>query len=221
MKNTQQQLLFRRHPIQESVMRSPEQELLSFSAPIQEPLMRNDLKHSLNRHHIKPSELSALQRILLTTDGTLTDILEACFLEEMQVVKLSEELVSLTQDIPSMQLNKGTEVISKRILLRGRISRKNFIYAESIIVPERLDEKFRDELLQTKTPLSKFWLEQRTETFKEILDSGKEPANGLSMYFNLEPEENMLFRTYNVFSNRQSIMMITEKFPESYFRQDF
>jgi chorismate-pyruvate lyase len=221
MKNTQQQLLSRRHPIQESVMRSPEQELLSFSAPIQEPLMRNDLKQSLNRHHIKPSELSALQRILLTTDGTLTDILEACFLEEMQVVKLSEELVSLTQDIPSMQLNKGTEVISKKILLRGRISRKNFIYAESIIVPERLDEKFRDELLQTKTPLSKFWLEQRTETFKEILDSGKEPANGLSIYFNLESEENMLFRTYNVFSNRQSIMMITEKFPESYFRQDF
>lgn len=221
MSNAQPQLLSHRYPTQEPVMKIEQEQLLTASHPVQAPIMRNDLEKSLNRHHIRPSELSALQRILLTTDGTLTDILEACFLEEMQVVKLSEELVSLTQDIPSMQVTKGTEVIAKRILLRGRISRKNFLYAESIVVPERLDESFRDEFLRTKTPLSKIWLEQRTETFKEILDSGKEPADGLSIYFNLEPEENMLFRTYSVFSNRKSIMMITEKFPESYFRQDF
>jgi chorismate-pyruvate lyase len=187
----------------------------------QSQVMRTDLQQSLTRSHIDPSTLSTFQRILLTMDGTVTDILAAYLLEEIQVVKLSEELVSITQDILPMQLNKGTEVIARSILLRGKISRKNFIYAESIIVPERLNEKFQEELLKTKTPIGQIWLEQRTETFKEILDSGKEPANGLSNYFNVEPEENMLFRTYAVFSNRKSTMMITEKFPESYFLKRF
>jgi chorismate-pyruvate lyase len=202
---------------QDKVMRAAQQQVLTRIPKEQDQIMRTDLQQSLTRHHINPSELSTFQRLLLTTDGTLTDILEAYMLEEVQVIKLSEELVSITHDILPMKLNKGTEVIARNILLRGRISRKNLVYAESVIVPERLDETYRDELLKTKTPLSQIWLEQRIETFKEILDSGKEPANGLSNYFNIEPEENMLFRTYAVFSNRKSTMMITEKFPESYF----
>jgi chorismate-pyruvate lyase len=183
----------------------------------QDPLMREDLQQSLTRSHIDPSALSTFQRILLTTDGTVTHMLEAYLYEQIQVVKLSEKLVSLSQDIPLMDLAKGTEVIFRRILLRGRISRRNFIYAESIIAPERLDESFRDELLKTKTPIGKLWFEKRIETFKEIVDSGKEPAKVLANYFGIQPEEDMLFRTYLVLSNRKPTMMITEKFPESYF----
>ncbi len=184
-------------------------------------ILRTDLQQSLKRSHIDPSNLSTFQRILLTTDGTVTHMLEAYLFEQIHVIKLSEKLVSLTQDIPVMELKKGTEIIARKILLQGNISRRNFIYAESIIVPERLDEKFRNELLKTRAPIGKIWLEQRVETFKEILDSGKELANDLSNYFAIEPEENVLFRTYNVLHNRKSTMMITEKFPESYFLKDF
>ncbi|NEP34999.1 chorismate pyruvate-lyase family protein, partial [Moorena sp. SIO3B2] len=66
-------------------------------------------------------------------------------------------------------------------------------------------------------PIGKIWREQRFETFKEIVDTGKKPANELADYFQIEPEANLLFRTYCVFSNRQSVMMISEYFPESYF----
>lgn len=184
-------------------------------------LMREDLQQSLTRSHINPATLSTFQRILLTTDGTVTDILEAYLFEQIRVVKLLEELVAIAQDIPALELKQGTDVILRKILLQGKISRRNFIYAESIIVPERLDENFRDELLKTRTPIGKIWLEHKVETFKEILDSGKEPANGLSSHFTIEPREEILFRTYRVISNRKSVMMITEKFPESYFLKDF
>ncbi|TGO03141.1 4-hydroxybenzoate synthetase [Candidatus Thiomargarita nelsonii] len=147
--------------------------------------MRNDLQQSLNRSHIDPSALSTFQRILLTTDGTVTDMLESYFSEQ------------IPQDIPVMHLKKGTEVIDREILLRGRISRKNYIYAESIVVIDRLDEDFRNELLKTKTPIGKLWLEHRIESFKEIVDSGKEPApEKLAHYFRIEPNINLLFRTY-------------------------
>ena len=183
--------------------------------------MREDLQQTLGKSHINPAELSTFQRILLTTDGTLTHILEAYLYEPIQVVKLSEQLTTLTQDLKSMNLSKGTEVIARKILLRGRISRRNFLYAESILVPERLEKKFRDELLKTNTPIGKIWFEHKVETFKEIIDSGQENTNLLSNYFGVETGTDFFFRTYCVYSNSKPTMMITEKFPASFFTKDF
>jgi chorismate-pyruvate lyase len=187
------------------------------ATPIQHPIMRLDLQTSLNRSHIEPANLSTFQRILLTTDGTLTDILEAYSFEQIQVVKLSEQMVLVGHDIPEMELREGTEVIARKVLLQGKISRKNFVYAESIIVPSHLNERFREALLTTRTPIGKLWFEQRVETFKEILDTSKESAEGLSTYFNLDPSDALLSRTYRVITEGKSVMMITEKFPESYY----
>ncbi len=184
-------------------------------------MMRQDLNQSLTRSHINPSKLSTFQRIVLTTDGTLTEILEAYLFEKIRVVKLSEGLVSITQDIPPLEVKQGSEVIERKILLQGKISRKNIIYAESILVTERLDEKFKDELLYSRTPLGRLWLEHKFETFKEIIDTTEETADKLSAHFSIKPEDKILSRTYRVFSQSKPIIMITEKFPASYFLADF
>jgi chorismate-pyruvate lyase len=182
--------------------------------------MRPDLDQSLHRSHIDPAKLSTFERILLTTDGTVTDMLEAYFFEQIQLVKLSEELITLESDLPAMDLSPGSEVVQRKILLQGKISRRNYIYAESILALDRLEDPFRKELLDTKTPIGKIWLEQKVETFKEIIDTGKQPANGLSNYFNIAEDEPVLFRTYCVRSNRKPTMMITEKFPKIYFNKE-
>lgn len=184
-------------------------------------LFRNDLQESLTRNHIAPSALSTFQRILLTTDGTVTDILESYLFEQIRVIKLSEKLVSLDRELPSMDLKSGTEVILRKVLLQGKISRKNVIYAESIVVPDNMEEKFRRALLETKVPIGKIWFEQKVETFKEILDSKKELAGELANYFNVEPSDEMLSRTYRVVTNNKPVMTITEKFPQSYFKTNF
>jgi chorismate-pyruvate lyase len=181
-------------------------------------LLDNGLLHStLAQNHIEPANLSTFQRILLTTDGTVTDILEAYAFEQIRIIKLSEQMFFLDRDITSMDLKQGTEVISRKVLLQGKISRKTFVYAESILVPDRLDEQFRKALLETKTPIGKIWLEQRVETFKEILKTSRESAEGLSSYFGIEPTDKLLSRTYQVISGCKPAMTITEKFPESFF----
>ncbi|MEM8831306.1 MAG: chorismate pyruvate-lyase family protein [Cyanobacteria bacterium P01_G01_bin.19] len=184
-------------------------------------MMRQDLNRSLIRNHINPANLSTLQRIVLTTDGTLTEILEAYLFEKIRIVKLSEGIVSITQDIPPLAVKQGSEVIERKVLLQGKISRKNLIYAESILVTDRLEENFKDELLHSKTPLGRLWLEHKLETFKEIIDTAEETAEKLLPYFPLQPEDKVFSRTYRVFSQRQPIMTITEKFPASYFKADF
>ena len=91
--------------------------------------------------------MSIFQRIILTTDGTLTEILEAYLFEKINLVKLSEGTVLLTNPVKTLDLEVGQEVIERKVLLQGKISRKNWIYAESLIVPDRLEEKYRERLL--------------------------------------------------------------------------
>lgn len=177
------------------------------------------MHQSLIDRQIEPLSLSPFQRIILTTDGTVTEILEAYLLEKIQLVKLSEKLVKITKQIPALDLDIDTQVIERKILLQGKISLNNFIYAESIIVPERLDPKLKSKLVKSQEPMGRLWLEHKLEIFKEIIDSAIETAEDLSDFFNIARKDKMLSRTYRVFSNKKPIIMITEKFPESYFRK--
>ena len=183
--------------------------------------MRKDLQESLKRGYIDPFQLSTFQRIMLTTDGTLTEIMEAYLLEKIQVAKLSQKFITLEKGINPLNLRKGSNVIERKILLQGEVSGTNFVYAESIIVPERFDKKVQEELEKSKKPIGQLWLEYRIETFREIIASGKEPADEVADYFHISRDQLVLFRTYRVFVNKKPIMMITEKFPESFFLNTF
>jgi chorismate-pyruvate lyase len=180
---------------------------------------RPDLEASLKKSHIDPAKLSVFQRIILTTDGTLTEILEAYLSEKITLVKLSETIEPITQDISLLDISCGQEVIERKILLQGKISRNNWVYAESILIPDRLDENLKNELLLSQESMGRLWLEHRLETFKEIVDSAREPAEDLADYFKIERSDKLLSRTYRVFSGRRPIILITEKFPETFFRE--
>lgn len=170
-----------------------------------------------SKHYSETDNLSNFQRILLKADGTVTAILEAYVAEQIQVVKISETLAKIELELPNIELNKTEEVIIRKVLLQGKISHRNFIYANSFILINNLEEGFKNELLNTNKPIGKLWSEQKVETFKEIIDSGKEPANELANYFCIEPEENLISRTYSVSSKGKITMIITEKFPENCF----
>lgn len=163
------------------------------------------------------SALGAFQRVLLQANGTVTAMLEAYLSEPIQVIKLSESLAEMALELPNIQLNDQELVITRKVLLQGKVSHRNFIYADSLILINNLDERFSHQLLHTKTPIGKLWSAQKVETFKEIINSGKEPANELSNYFCIRPDETLVYRTYSVSSQGKITMIITEKFPENSF----
>ncbi len=167
-------------------------------------------------HYTGAPDLSSFQSILLKANGTVTAMLEAYFSEPIRVFKLSEKLDKMELKLPNIKLNQEEQVIAKEVLLQGKMSRRNFIYADSLILINN-DERFSSELLNTKIPIGKLWSAHKVETFKEIIDSGVEPADELSNYFGITPEANLLFRTYSVSSQGKITMIITEKFPENYF----
>ena len=165
----------------------------------------------------KATNLNAFQRILLKANGTVTAMLEAYLSEPIQVVKLSEHLAQMKLELPNLKLDREERVIARKVLLQGKISKCNFIYADSLILLDNLDERFTNSLLNTKIPIGKLWSEHKVETFKEIIDSGMESANELANYFGIEPQSNLISRTYAVYSHAKITMIITEKFPEHNF----
>lgn len=183
-------------------------------------IMRTSRQELLQCSLVDLSTLNSLQRILLTTDGTLTETLEAYFLERIQLVKLSEHMISASSPLPLLNLCLGDEMIERRILLRGEASGNNLVYAESLIAINELDESLRDGLLRSKTPIGRLWLEHKLETFKEIVHMGRETAGDLAPFFDISSDDNLLSRTYRVFSKRKPILMITEKFPEHFAFND-
>lgn len=164
------------------------------------------------------SQLTAIQRILLTSDGTLTDLLECYSLEPIQVIKLTEEPIFITGQSP-LEITPETEATERKILLHGQHSGQNWLYAESVIVNERLQQQFNHGLLNSNKPIGKLWTEYKVETFKESLYYFSESAGELANHFGIAASEVLLCRTYRVFSQRQPIMLITEKFPSCFYQK--
>ena len=172
-----------------------------------------DLLRSLNG--VDTDSLEPLQRVLLTSDGTLTEILEAASLERIQLIKVSQQLTAANTHHPLLSGSK--EPLLERIkLLRGTKSGKNYAYAESFIAIERLAPEFREKLVNSNIPLGRLWLEYRLETFKELRDMRCQSANELCSYFGCAGTSPLLVRAYQVFSATEPIIAITEYFPASY-----
>lgn len=165
------------------------------------------------------ARLRPLQRVLLTTDGTVTNVLEALSGEVVALVKLSQSYDLSPADDPDLRTTDGESLIRRRILLRGRESGRNYVYAESVVMVDRLDPGLCRDLVETDNPIGKLLVQSRIETFREFLSWGFEPAGDIAGHFGLREDDQLISRTYRVFSQRAPIMVITEKFPAGAFRE--
>lgn len=188
---------------------------MSFTTP---NLMRLDLQESLKNSTIELRDLSPFQRVLLTTDGMVTEILEAYTWERVTVSKLLQDQVAADEPIAELNLEPGETLLRRTILLHGTKSHKNYIYAHSLLCVDRLDDKIRDGLLNSAKPIGLLIQENQLETFREVLVCEKHAAAELATHFGVEPESSLISRTYRVFAYGLPIMLITEKFPEGSFR---
>ena len=155
--------------------------------------------------------LSITQKVLLTTDGTVTQLLEIYTGEKIRVQKIGH---ALENGAPSALGVSATEpVLSRRILLRG--ATRPYMYAHSWLVPSRMPLGMQETILQTDTPIGQLWKASRLETFREIVDFRREQDSEVAALFGID--ETLLSRTYLISTGGAPMGLIVEKFPESYF----
>lgn len=158
------------------------------------------------------ARLSPLQRILLITDGTLTEILEAHFLEPIELVKLSQQILIAGADIRPPFAEPGESILERKIKLRGTRSGQVYVYAESLLLADRLEPQFRAELMESEIPLGRLWHKFRLETYKELVSVDCRPCGKLGSRLDCPEDSHVLARTYDVISSGRALMRISEYF---------
>jgi chorismate-pyruvate lyase len=162
------------------------------------------------------SSLDLLQRILLVTDGTLTDTLEAAFLEPIGLRKIALDILTATARVDELEICPGQPLLQRKILLYGETSLRPYVYAESLLALDRLPAKFREELIHSDTPMGRLWSEHKMETWKELLTVGRYRTEKLAGYLGTEPGADCLMRRYRLISGGLPLMTIEEHFPAKY-----
>ena len=164
-------------------------------------------------HGINLRALTPFQRALLVLDGTVTKFIEAYHMEPIEIVRLSQETHPLTVDHDWLEAPKGTDVIVRQVLLRGKYSYTLYAYAVSLIVPSRLPEVTNQKLEVDGEGLGRILLAGEFETRREVLWYGKEHADQMPEVVRELADADFISRAYRIIAARQPVMLINEKFP--------
>lgn len=167
---------------------------------------------------VDTSELTLVQRLLLTTDGTITHILEAFTNERVEIVKLDEAVGVSQPGDAGLDVEEGELLLRRRVLIRGSVTKTPLIYAVSSIAVRRLPPPVHHALVHTDEPIGRVLFAHRTESLREILQVRREPAGDAAACFGVDPEDWALCRTYRILAGGRPIMLIDEKFPETAFQ---
>jgi oligopeptidase B len=171
-------------------------------------------RHAIAREGgVDIDSLSLLQRVLLISDGTLTDAIEAAYLEPIHLVKLGIQSAPAVAGVEALDLKAGEWMMQRDILLRGATSGNNYVYARTLIALDKLDAGLRRDLLESDNPIGRLWVQYKLETRKEILKIWRLPARRLGRYFGHAASAGLLARTYRVISGGVPVMVISEYFP--------
>lgn len=159
--------------------------------------------------------LSLLQRLLLMTDGTVTDILKLYAGEAISARKI-EQIVTRNNAPLLLPVPPETPLLKRRVVLCG--DKTNYLYAESFLVFEMLTETMQHKLLETDCPIGIVWKEERMETYREVVERRIAPCPRVSCYFDVPSHIPILSRTYRIFARNKPFGVVTESFPSTYFR---
>lgn len=152
-------------------------------------------------------------RVLLATDGTVTKSLEAYFWEPVSVDNLGQQPGPLGRDLPSLEAQAGETVLERRVRLKGAESGDVYAYAESTLRLALLPDKARDDILTGRIGIGELLRESGLETYREILDVGRETRDDLRGVFENDACRDLVYRTYRIVLNHRPAILITEHFP--------
>lgn len=168
-------------------------------------------------HLVEPNlrTLTPYQRALLTIDGTVTKFIEAYRMEPVNVVLLDQQTHELEAAHPWLEIEQGTTVISRQVLLQGRYSRTLFAYAVSLLVHDQLPEAVREDLKVHPGGIGQVLIKNRLETRREVLWYGREHIDALPEPVCSMTDGRFISRTYRIICKGNPFMLINEKFPVS------
>src|SRR5882762_700156 len=127
----------------------------------------------MHMNSIDTDGLDLVQRVMLATDGTLTDVLEVAFQEPIKVVRLAMQVCETESACALVDPNHIQPTIERKVILTGANSCTAYVYAESWIAINRLPTRLRTCLFTSGAAIGRQWAECKLETRKEFLTASR------------------------------------------------
>ena len=156
-------------------------------------------------------------RVLLITDGTVTQSLEAYFADPIEAVVLSHHESVCHRQHAAIDVAPGDRVFNRRVVLRGKRTGTLYAAAESVIVVSRLPENVRQGLQEERMGIGEILRDGHLETFRNLLGSRRTNVGAWARELIADPAASAVARTYAIHIGGQPCVEIEETFPESRF----
>ncbi|MDT8358500.1 MAG: chorismate pyruvate-lyase family protein, partial [Methanomicrobiaceae archaeon] len=166
--------------------------------------------------------LSCLQKVLLSTDGSVTQILEMITGHPVRIRTLVQEIRPAAEDIAIMlDVSPGSDINFRVVELYDGSSGEVLVHAVSHTPLERLDPSFRSDLMKADIPIGKIIRKHHIESRREITCAREIYADDLlSRTFHICNHEPLLNRSYRIIHHNRPLIAIEETFPYNAFTEE-
>jgi chorismate-pyruvate lyase len=160
-------------------------------------------------------KLSSAEKILLTTDGSVTAILDV-LKGHVNINTLLQEFIPADKETAENLDIKPGEAVNYRVVIIG--TPEPLIHAVSFIPVKRLDNDFKEDLIRADMPIGRILKKHNIESRREIKKVEVEEATPeLSEIFG--NHSFMLSRVYNIIHGNEILIRIKETFPYGLFNE--
>lgn len=177
--------------------------------------MDHSILDEIKKIEKKVGKLSSAQKILLTTDGSVTTILDV-LKGHVNINTLIQEFVPADREMAQeLNIEEGDSVNYRVVVIK---SETPLIYAISLVPLHRLSNDFKEDLIRADIPIGRILKKHNIESRREIKSVNVEDTpEELKEIF--QTDSPMLSRTYNIIHQDEILISLKEMFPYSLFQE--
>jgi len=178
-----------------------------------------DITKQIRKIEAEVGRLSPVQKILLGTDGSVTQLLAAVTGSEIAIKTRMQEIVPADPVCAEhLGIPVGEPVNYRVVELKDSVSGQVLIFAISHTPLSRLSPDFRDDLMKADIPIGRIIQRHRIEARREIVDARVSRAtDDVGRIFAISAHEPLLSRQYQIIHGGTPLIFIEEQFPYNRF----
>ncbi len=181
-----------------------------------------DITQSIKEIETQVGRLSPMQKFLLGTDGSVTQILEAITGNKIVIETRVQKIIAADPATAEcLGIDQGNPVNYRVVEIKTPASGDVLIHAISYTPIARLSPEFKDDLMKADIPIGKIIQHHRIEARREILKAWVSPASEeAGRIFSLCSHEPLLIRQYRIIHHGKPLIFIEEQFPYNRFLEE-
>ncbi len=178
-----------------------------------------DVAFGIHEIEAQVGRLSPMQKFLLGTDGSVTQILEAITGKPVVIETRVQKIIEAdTATAEFLGIGQGDPVNYRVVEIKTHESGEVLIHAISHTPLARLSPEFKDDLMKADIPIGRIIQNHRIEARREILNTRVSPASQeTGRIFSLCSKEPLLDRQYRIIHQGKPLIFIEEQFPYNKF----